>query len=71
MSAEEIKSRLNLFSPFEDLRFSSITWDTSVQASVTKYIVVNLHTLMLLDKKASPHTQPKEVLGIGLSYRFI
>jgi hypothetical protein len=71
MKKFRIKSRLNLFSPFEDLRYSNITWDTSVQASVTKYIVVNLHTLLLLDKKASPYTQLKEVLGIGLSYRFI
>lgn len=66
-----MKSRLNLFSPFDDLRYSNLTWDTSIQASVTEYIIVNLHTLVIVDKKASPHTQLKEVLGIGLSYRFI
>jgi len=71
MNKIRVRSRLNLFSPFDDLRYSNITWDTSVQASITKYIVVNLHTLVMIDKKASPYTQLKEVLGIGLSYRFI
>ncbi len=66
-----LRSKLNLFSPFSDLNFSSIYWDTLIQASITKYIIVNLQTFVVYNKKASPYTQIKEVLSVGLSYRFI
>lgn len=66
-----MKSRLNFFSPFHDFQYSNLTWDTSIQAAITEYLVVNVHTLVLVDRKVSPYTQLKEVLGIGLSYRFI
>ncbi len=66
-----IRSRLNVFSSFEKLDYRNIYWDTLLQASVTKYIVVNLQTWVLYDPKVSVKTQVKEVLSIGIKYTFI
>lgn len=66
-----VRSRLNLFSSFEKIEYGNIFWDTLIQASLTKYIIVNLQTFLVYDAKVSPKTQLKEVLSIGLKYTFI
>ncbi|APF17830.1 hypothetical protein Calab_2287 [Caldithrix abyssi DSM 13497] len=66
-----IRSRLNMFSSFEKFEYGNIFWDTLVQASITKYIIVNIQTLVLYDAKVSKKTQLKEVLSIGIKYTFI
>lgn len=67
----KLRSRLHLFSPFDDMKYSNITWETRIQVALTKYIIVNMQTHILYDKKISPRTQLKEVLSVGLSYKFI
>ena len=66
-----VRSRLNLFSSFEKFEYGNIFWDTLMQASLTKYIIVNLQTLVVYNAKVSKKTQFKEVLSIGLKYTFI
>jgi hypothetical protein len=66
-----VRSRLNLFSSFEKFEYGNIFWDTLMQASLTKYIIVNLQTFVVYNAKVSKKTQFKEVLSIGLKYTFI
>jgi hypothetical protein len=66
-----IRSRLNIFSSFENFEYGNIFWDTLMQASVTKYIIVNLQTFVVYDAKVTKKTQVKEVLSIGLKYTFL
>lgn len=66
-----IRSRLQLFSSFDNIKGGNITWDTLMQASITKYIVVNLQAFMVYDRRVSLRAQFKEVLSIGLRYDFI
>ncbi|MCD6376149.1 MAG: DUF3078 domain-containing protein [Caldisericaceae bacterium] len=66
-----IRSRLNMFSSFEKFEYGNIFWDTLIQASITKYIILNFQTLVLYDAKVSKKTQLKEVLSVGIKYTFI
>ncbi len=66
-----VRSRLNLFSSFEKFEYGNIFWDTLFQASLSKYIIINLQTFLVYDAKVSPKTQIKEILSIGLKYTFI
>ncbi|NOX87852.1 MAG: DUF3078 domain-containing protein [Calditrichaeota bacterium] len=66
-----VRSRLNLFSSFERFEYGNIYWDTLMQASLTKYIIINIQTLVIYDAKVSKKTQVKEVLSVGLKYTFI
>ncbi len=66
-----IRSRLNVFSSFEKFEYGNIFWDTLMQASLSKYIIINLQTFVVYDAKVSKKTQLKEVLSIGLKYTFI
>ncbi len=66
-----VRSRLNIFSSFENFEYGNIFWDTLMQASLTKFIILNLQTFVIYDAKVSKKTQVKEVLSIGLKYTFI
>lgn len=66
-----IKSNLQLFSSFKSIKEGNIQWDTKVEASITKYIIVKLQTFFIVDANISPYTQFKEVLSVGLKYTFI
>ena len=54
----------------QKVEYGNIFWDTLIQASITKYIIVNLQTLVLYDVKMSKKAQIKEVLSIGIKYTF-
>ena len=66
-----IRSNLQLFASFKDIRAGNILWDTKLEASITKYIIVNLQTFLVVDANISPYSQFKEVLSIGVKYTFI
>lgn len=66
-----LKSKLQMFSSFETIQKSNINWDTLIQASLTKFIVVNMQGLLILDPKVSEKAQIKEVLSVGVQYVFI
>jgi len=65
------KTKLDVFSTFEDLRDTNLNWDTLLQASVTRYVVVNIQTLLIYDPKIVKKAQIKEILSVGLRYNFI
>ena len=65
------KTKLDVFSTFEDFKEADLNWDTLLQVSVTQYIVINLQTLLIYDPKIVKKAQIKEILSIGLRYNFI
>ena len=71
MEKLHFKSNLQLFASFEDISEGNILWDTRLEAAITKNIIVNLQTFLVVDANISPFTQFKEVLSIGLKYTFI
>ncbi len=66
-----IRSRLQIFSSFDKIEDGNVSWDTHFEASITKYVIVNLQVYMILDANVSPYTQIKEVLSVALKYKFI
>jgi len=65
------KSRLKAFSSFNNFEKGNIDWDSLLQISLTKYIIINLHTFLIYQPRMSVHTQIKEILSVGLRYSFI
>ena len=66
-----LKSKLELFSPFETMDEIVLRSDNSIVAKVSKYVSVNLNVQFINEPKVSPRTQIKETLAIGLSYTLI
>jgi hypothetical protein len=64
-------SKLELFSTFKKLDEVIVRSDNILAAKVSKYITVMLTVQLLNERAASPRTQIKEVLGVGLSYTFL
>ncbi len=65
------KTKLDVFTGFDEIKDTNINWDTLLQASLTRYVIVNLQTLLTYDPKIFKKAQIKEVLSVGLSYNFI
>jgi hypothetical protein len=66
-----VKSKLQMFSNFENLNIIDVIWDTLFTAKLNKYIVVTVNLQMNYDKDLIDKVQFKEVTGIGLSYSII
>ena len=66
-----LKSRLKLFSSFDQFEKGNIDWDTLLQFSLTKYIIINMQTYLIYQPEISLRTQLKEILSVGLRYTFI
>ena len=66
-----LKSKLELFAPFETLDEIVVRNDNSIVAKVNKYIAVNLNVQIINEAKVSPKTQVKEALSIGISYTLL
>jgi hypothetical protein len=62
------KSKLRLFTRFENMDIWDVRWDNTISAKVNKYIVVNLNVLAIYEKSQSVRTQLKEALQIGITY---
>ena len=62
------KSKLRLFTRFEDIDVWDVRWDNSIVAKVNSFINVNFTYLLLYEKSQSPTTQMKQTLQLGLTY---
>ncbi len=65
-----IRSKLDLFSSFEHLNIIDVIWDTQLVARLNQYVVVTLNLLMNYDKDVIDKVQIKEMMAIGLTYKF-
>jgi hypothetical protein len=79
-------TKLELFSNYlEDAQNVDLNWETAFAMKVNKYITATLSTQLIYDDNtiinidknddgiidaSGPRTQFKEVLGIGLAYKF-
>ncbi len=66
-----LKSKLELFSAFDDLDAVDLNCDVLLTAKLNKYVVVSLNMLFNYDKDVLRKLQFKEVTSVGLSYSFI
>ena len=66
-----LKSKLELFSAFDDLDAVDLNLDMLLTAKLNKYVVVSLNLLLNYDKDVLRKLQFKEITSVGLSYSFI
>ncbi|MCK5741771.1 MAG: DUF3078 domain-containing protein [Chlorobi bacterium] len=62
------KSKLRLFTRFDDPAVWDVRWDNIISAKINKYFVVNLNILVVYEKSQSLRTQIKEALQLGVTY---
>ena len=80
-----LQSKLELFSNYEDAAHVDVNWEVLIAMKVNKYISATISTQLIYDHDidiaidsnddgiidgVGPRTQFKEVIGIGLSYKF-
>lgn len=80
-----LQSKLELFSNYEDASYIDVNWEVLISMKVNKFISATLSTQLLYDHDidiaidnnndgvfdaVGPRTQFKEVLGVGVSYKF-
>jgi len=63
-----LKSKLRLFTRFDDPSVWDVRWDNIISAKINKYFVVNLNILVVYEKSQSYRTQIKEALQLGITY---
>jgi len=63
-----LKSKLRLFTRFDDPAVWDVRWDNIISAKINKYFVVNLNILVVYEKSQSLRTQIKEALQLGVTY---
>ncbi|MCX7725512.1 MAG: DUF3078 domain-containing protein [Chitinispirillaceae bacterium] len=51
-------------------RYPDINWENILSVNITKYIMVNLTAQLLYDRELHPNARIKEVLALGLTYKF-
>ena len=61
-------SKLEIFAPFKTIDRMVVRSDNSISAIVNTYVTTSLNVQFINDPVASPLTQIKEVLALGLSY---
>lgn len=66
-----IASTLELFAPLTKLDQTSIRNETNLNLAVNRYISTNVNLQIVEDESASPDTQIKQTLAVGLTYTFI
>lgn len=66
-----VKSRLRLFSKFDDLATVDVLWNTKVTANLISFVNVILETEVLYDADIVKRTQFKEVLSLGMTHSFL
>lgn len=79
MTNVTLSSRLNLFSAYESFDKAVVTWESLLGLKVNDYITASVALDVLYDEKVKitrddktvgPSTQVREVLAIGLGYKF-
>ncbi|MEJ6735528.1 MAG: DUF3078 domain-containing protein [Flavobacteriales bacterium] len=74
-----LQTKLELFSNYEEATHIDVNWEVLVAMKVNKYISATISTQLIYDHdidildsdgKVGPRTQFKEVIGVGISYKF-
>jgi hypothetical protein len=70
-----IVSKLTLFNDYTDKNKDNrknidVNWEVMVNIKANKYLTTNISTNLIYDQNIIEETQFKEVLGVGLSYKF-
>lgn len=80
-----LQSKLELFSNYEDAAHVDVNWEVLIAMKVNKYISATISTQLIYDHDidiavdsnddgiidaVGPRTQFKEVIGVGISYKF-
>ncbi len=73
MLAENIqyKSTLSLFAAFNKADAPDLLWENMLTMKVNSWLSTNVEWVFLLDKDRSDALQMREVLSVGITYRFI
>lgn len=53
-----------------DWRYPDVNWENNLSINITKYVMVNLKLQLLYDREKHYNARIKEVLAIGLTYKF-
>ena len=51
-------------------RYPDVNWENILSINLSKYVMVNLNAQLLFDREKHPNARIKEVLAIGLMYKF-
>ena len=74
-----LQTKLELFSNYEEAVHIDVNWEVLVAMKVNKYISATVSSQLIYDHdidiidskgKVGPRTQFKEVIGVGISYKF-
>jgi len=65
--ADEIKGQPNE----DDWKSPDVKWENTFTAGITKYLMVNLYVEILYDKNIDAKARFKEILALGLTYKFM
>ncbi|MGB0882459.1 MAG: DUF3078 domain-containing protein [Vicingaceae bacterium] len=85
MKNVNLQSKLELFSNYEAAEYVDVNWELLIAMKVNKYISATISTQLIYDHdidiaidnnddgiidEVGPRTQFKEVIGVGISYKF-
>lgn len=51
-------------------RYPDVNWENILSIKLSKYVMVNLNAQLLFDREKHPNARIKEVLAVGLMYKF-
>jgi hypothetical protein len=66
-----LKSKLRLFTRFENLDVWDISWKNKFVSKLNSYLQVNFDVEIIYEKAQSPKTQAKEAFQLGITYTVI
>ena len=64
------KSKLELFSSFENFNTADVAWDNTLAAKISKYFSVNFNVYAFYDEDILTEVQVKQAVALGLTYTF-
>jgi len=67
----KLKSKLRLFSRFENLDIWDVSWNNKFVSKINSYLQVNLDFVLIYEKAQSLKTQTKEAFQLGIKYNLI
>ena len=64
------KSKLELFSSFENFNTADVAWDNTLAAKISKYFSVNFNVYAFYDEDILTEVQVTQAVAFGLTYTF-
>ncbi len=65
-----LKSRIELFTSFENFSTVDVRWQNDLQAKLARYVAVNIRANYLYDKDVTTKSQFMNSITVGLTYNF-